>query len=293
MHGEVSVMNPGWKNAARLVLTVGAVSVLAGCTVKSTKLFEGSRAKESVNWRSGDELYIESANGSVVVDVGSDDEVSAEVTPFVLLDHDATDEEARDELEKLELTVSAQDESTAPSGTRIVVNLERIGTVKSSLGGDLDVEIPAEFDGALRVEQENGSTEIRDTGNASIIRVRNDNGSCEVNLGSPSDVEVSCDNGQLEGRVAGIPDDFEGGTFLTGNGDIELVLPTDGAYRVVAESKGGGIVDQGNAQSAGCAVQEESDSSKTISCGGATADSPSYRVVADGGMAHEITLAFR
>ncbi len=286
-------MNPGRKNAAQLVLTVGAVSVLAGCTVKSTKLFEGSRAEESVEWRSGDELYIESANGDVVVDVGSADKVSAEVTPFVLLDHDATDEEARDELEKLDFSVSARDEPSAPSGTRIVVDLDRNGKVKSSLGGDLDVEIPPTFDGALRVEQENGSTEIRNSGNASIIRVRNDNGSCDINLDSPSDVEVGCDNGQLEGRVVGIPDDFDGGVFLTGNGDIELVLPADGTYRVVAESKGGGIVAQGNAESAGCTVEEESESSKTISCGGATSGSPAYRVVADEGLAHDITLAFR
>jgi len=263
---------------------------VSGCTVKSTKLFEGSPESVQAEWQPGDELYIQSPNGEIVVDAGSGDKVDAEVKPFVLLAHDATEEEARDELEKLKLTVGY--DTLKSGGTRILIDLDRTGQHKSSLGGDLDVTIPSPFDGALRVDQTNGPTKVRDPGDASYVEVKSENGSCSVNAGSARNIDVSCDNGSLSGSVRQVPDDFSNAKFETGNGDIDLKFPGSGVYNVTAYSQGGGIVDVGNATSSGCSVNESSDSSKTISCGNATSEDPTYEVVAKGSLTHEIKLQF-
>lgn len=287
------VMNRAGKVVALSALGIGVMAMIVGCTVKSTKLFEGSPTSESQAWQTGDELHIGSPNGDIVVDTVSGEEVTATVVPFVLLAHDATDEEARDELEKLELQVDWEEIDTdTGSGVRITVDLDRLGTVKSSLGGDLDVEIPSAFDGALRIEHDNGRTEIKDPGDAWYVGVQSDNGSCDVNVGSARRVVVACGNGSLSGSVASVPADFESAEFVTQNGDIELNFPSSGVFSVSAYSEGGGIVDVGNAESAGCTVEASAESSKTISCGGATDQDPVYTVNAEGNLAHDITLQF-
>lgn len=278
------------KVAARSALGVGMLALIAGCTVKSTKVFEGSPASESQPWLSGDELYIQSPNGAVVVDTVSADDVSATVTPFVLLAHDATDEEARDELEKLELLVGWEEPKDGL--TRITVNIERVGKVNSSLGGDLDVDIPRKFDGNLRIEHDNGQTEIRNPGSAKYVGVKSDNGSCDINAGGAAEIVVNCRNGHLDASVSSVPEDFSSASFSTGNGDIQVSFPGSGVFNVTGYSEGGGTVDTGNAQSAGCSVQVASESSKTVSCGGATETDPTYRVEASGQLAHDISLSF-
>ncbi len=276
--------------AVRPVLIVSVLAFAAACTVKSTKLFEGSPATETGEWRTGDELWIQSPNGSIVVDTADEERISATVNPFVLLAHDATDEEARDELEKLNLSVGW--EELADGGTRISVDLDREGKVSSSLGGDLAVTIPEAFDGALRISHENGPTEIKDPGDAVYVEVASENGSCDLNLGAPRGVDVECGNGSLEATVSGVPDSFGGGRIRTGNGDIEIAFPSNGTYQVIAESKGGGTVDVGNAASVDC-IAHVDGAVTAVRCNGATSESPAYSVTTLGSLAHEITLRFR
>lgn len=270
----------------------GCLLCLAGCTAKSTKRVVGSTSHLTEGWQTGDALVIDSINGRVQVSRGSGDAVVADFTPFVLIGYDATDEEEKQELEKLKPSLIRQD-GERPT---LIARTVRDGQVLSSLGADIDLSLPEAFDGSLEIRQNNGPIEVSSVGRASELIVNSENGSCEVSTGSASVVDVYCDSGSLYGSIGDIPADFASASLRTGRGNIQLVFPPGGVFVVQALSRSGGLVDVGTAEAAGCTVEAASDSSKTISCNGGTSEDPLYEVIADDDdgaqLMHDIELEF-
>jgi hypothetical protein len=281
---------------AHLVLAVtmaasGWLLSIAGCTAKSTKHVTGSTTHKTENWVPGDSVVIDSINGSVAVRRGSGDTVVADFTPFVLIGYDASDEEEKEELEKLKPTLDVLEDEDPPT---ILIKTVREGQVLSSLGADIEVKLPAAFDGRLEVRQDNGPTEVNSVADAAEVFVRSDNGSCKIHTGTARMIDVFCDSGGLVGSIGEVPEDFVSARLRTGRGSIRLDFPS-GRFVVQAYSKSGGIVDVGNAEEAGCTVDAASDSSKTILCGDASDGDPLYEVIADDDgaqLTHDIELSF-
>jgi hypothetical protein len=271
-----------------------AASVLfwsPGCSIKATKLAEGGRFGDACAWRSEDTLLVRGINGRIVVRGLSDDQIVAEFSPFVLIADDATASEERNELEKLRGTVQVDEASRT-----ITVETEREGEVLSSLGADITVSIPEEFDGPLRIEQENGPVAVESAARASRFSLISKNGPCSVGAGFARAIDVKCEFGDLTGSIGAIPEGFETARFATGRGDIKLRFPADDVYSVRAVSKTGGHVDTINAEDARCEVLVASDSSKTVVCNDATQADPVYEVMADSEpdamLAHDVVLEF-
>jgi hypothetical protein len=291
-HGKLEVKAMREVVLMASMAAAGLLLLSVGCTAKSTKRVTGSTTPKTGPWVPGDSVVIDSINGGIEVNRGSGDSVAADFTPFVLIGYDATDEEEKEELEKLKPTLTVLADEDPPV---ILVKTVRQGQVLSSLGADIDVRLPAEFDGRLEILQNNGPLEVNSVAQASDLVVESDNGSCEVHAGGARMIDVFCDSGGLTGSIGEIPEDFVSASLRTGRGNIQLDFPS-GRFVVQAYSRSGGIVDVGNAADAGCSVDAASDSSKTITCGDANAEDPLYVVTADDDegaqLTHDIELSF-
>jgi hypothetical protein len=260
-----------------------------GCTIKATKMATGHNYGDDCSWQSEDALTIRGVNGRIEVSEGADDVIAAEFRPFVLIADDATDSEEQNELDKLHGTVELDETSRT-----VTVETARDDDVLSSLGADITVSIPPNFDGPLRVEQNNGPVVVESAAHARGFTMVSENGSCDVGLGSARAVDLLCGFGDLTVNVPVIAQNFESATLRTGRGDIELRFPADGVFSVRALSNTGGSVDMSDAEASGCSVLVASESSKTAVCNGATEDDPVYDVTADAEqdamLSHDILL---
>jgi len=256
-----------------------------GICLKSLKRWDSPEETLSTAYTAGANVSIDSPNGDVqVVRGGSTDTVSATFERFVLRAHDTPDEEAEADLESLELSVGADGNGD------VVVDVTRPSGSPSSLGADVTVALPTSFDGVLEVDQTNGSTEIDFVGAAVGIVVTSNNGGCDIATGSASDVSVHCDNGDLTASVDAVSAQTGSG-FSTGNGSVELSLPSDGVFSVQAQALAGGIVEI-NGLPDTCTVNEASDAAKTVSCNGATSQDPIRVAEADGTGLADVILSF-
>ena len=124
---------------------------------------------------------------------------------------------------------------------------------------------------------------------AASVDVSSGNGSCGVVAGSPKTISVSCDNGDMTASLDGIAADSQGGSFTTGNGSIDLAMPS-GKFNVQAVAHDGGKVN--TAKNADCTVAGDAPDSKTVSCGGATTADPIYKADANGTGLADVNLSF-
>lgn len=256
-----------------------------GICLKSLKRWDSPEETLDTGYAAGRSVSIDSPNGDVrVVRGGSTDTVSATFERFVLRAHDTPDEEAQADLDSLELSVGADGNGD------VVVDVTRPSGSPSSLGADITVALPTSFDGVLAVDQTNGSTEIDFVGAAVGVVVTSNNGGCDIATGSASDISVHCDNGDLTASIDAVSVQ-SGSGFSTGNGSVELSLPSDGIFSVQAQALAGGIVAI-NGLPASCSVNEASDAAKTVSCNGATSQDPIYVAEADGTSLADVILSF-
>jgi hypothetical protein len=281
----------GSRRASACLAAAGLWFCSVGCSIKATKLATGSGFGDECEWRSGDAVRIRGINGRIEVREIASERVVAEFSPFVLIADDASPREEHNELDKLHGTVKLDEASRT-----IVVETEREGQVLSSLGADIAVFIPEDFDGPLSIQQDDGPVTVESPARASRLRLTSNNGSCSVGVGFARTIDVECGFGDLTGVVPVVPEGFETASFLTGRGDIDLRFPADYVFSVRALSKTGGQVDVTNAEDVGCDVLVASDSSKTVVCNGATQADPVYEVVADAEpdavLAHDVMLSF-
>jgi len=261
-------------------------TTLAGCevTAKTTERYEAEPQTEELDYQSGTDLFIDARNGTINVEPGESGVVRVTFTPFTYRGYDE-DDQAQAEMEN---SLTARAELT-DAGIEVATLKEGGGS--SSLGADIVVELPPEFDAGLFIDQGNGDVDINTVGEAVELVVRNDGvGSCRVE-GAPSVVytelwcsEVSVEdvsdcvdiradglNGNVFVSLAGIsgtmPNDHDESVIYTADGDIVLELPRDDAFVVEAQAFGdGGIVNEGPVPEA-CAVDDPAENAKTVTCG--------------------------
>jgi len=254
-----------------------------GICLKSLKKFKGANPIErSAAWLPGSPISIDGVNGQIEVVQGSSNTVVATFHPFVIRAYDTSQDEILANLEHLEGTATG--DAGGVSGA-VEVRSRRNGTVPSTLGADITVEIPPTFDGVLTVHQNNGSTDIRFSGSATAVNLNSENGSSDVNVSpSATALDIFGDNGGLSVNVPAVPPGTESRTIHSGLGDVGLSfgsVPAGTKFSVMAFAPDG-VVDTGNAESAGCTlVQPVNPGSKTVRCNGATDADPVYKVNAD------------
>jgi hypothetical protein len=252
--------------------------------LKSLKRFNGAAESQTAPYVAGANVSIHDRNGNIdVVQGDADDSVSATFQPFVLRAYDTSDSVITDDLSKLETSVTAADDGS------VTVDVRRDNGAEDTLGADVSVGMPPSFAGSLTLAADNGATHVRFVGAAVGVSVTSQNGSCDVATGT-SDVSIHCDNGDLTATVdAASPQTGSG--FSTGNGSITLTLPADGVFSVQAQALAGGAVNVQNLP-ASCATNAASNSSKTVSCNGATSADPIYTAKADGTSLADVNLRF-
>jgi hypothetical protein len=253
----------------------------------SLKKFVGTTQMLDQPWSLGGPVTIESRNGDVLIRVGDSGMVRATFSPFVYRGYCTDEQSVIADLAFLVATVDAAD-----SGG-VAVRTELLSGAPSTLGAQIDVFLPPDFNGPLQIMQANGATDVQFAGAATSFGLSSANGDCLAHTGSSAtSVDVSCDSGALIAALGGVPAGSLGGRFVTGNGGVNLTLPTGQRFNVQAQALAGGIVDTGNVSTSGCTVQVASEASKTISCNGATSADPVYTAIADGTNLANVTLAF-
>jgi hypothetical protein len=260
----------------------GDGEVQQGVCLKSLKRFRAANpiVGQAV-WAPGAPIMINGINGDIDLVPGSGNTVVATFEPWVFRAYDTPREEALQDLAALEGIV--QGDADGVSGA-VFVQSRRNGTVPSTLGADITVEIPPGFDGALRVDQRNGTTDIDFSGNATGVTLKSDNGGCRVSASATATtLDLFCDNGDLSVNVPGVPVGAGTRNIHTDLGDIGLSFAGTpaGTKFVVQAFAPGGTVDTGNAASAGCTVNEAGAGSKTVLCNGGAEGDPLYKVNAD------------
>ncbi|WP_156040864.1 hypothetical protein [Chondromyces apiculatus] len=224
-------------------LLLATTFTMAGCSVelngdaegevKPPVRYEGTTESASNRYTAGLPVRIVSANGSVSVTRGSGDEVVAKFLPFVMGEEDAEAEAQREMENSLSYTIGGSGE--------IVVQVVKNGG-PATLGADIEVTLPAAFNGDFQVTQGNGGVEVDLSGTeARSTTITSENGSIEV-TGARGPLDVFTDNGSIDLSVAVWSD--QDGSVTSGNGSIVFSLPaaTNGALTVTTT---GQITEQG------------------------------------------------
>ncbi len=261
-------------------------STVFGCevTAKTTERYEAAPQTEELDWESGDDLFIDARNGTINVEPGEPGVVSVTFRPFTYRGYDE-DDQAQAEMEN-SLVMAAE---FTDAGIEIETRKEGGGS--SSLGADIEVALPPDFDAGLFIAQGNGDVDINTVGEAVELVVRNDGvGSCivegsptvvytelwcsEVSVEDVSDcVDVRADgvNGNAFVSLAGIsgtmPDDHEESIIYTADGDVVLELPSRDEFVVVAQAFGDRAVVNDGPVPDDCTADDAAASSKTVTCG--------------------------
>lgn len=176
----------------------------------------------------------------------------------------------------------------------------------STLRADITVTLPSNFNGLLEVDQGNGDVQvdgvqdawsvdvknrgaggidIDDAGPAEEVRVQNETGDCNLDVGSASFIDIFCDVSDLTVNVRGVPDGTDKRRMENGLGDLVVNFPnTDQGFNVQARSGGSPITVTGD-----CEENRASDASLTVSCNDGVDGDPLYEVVSESSLV-DITL---
>jgi hypothetical protein len=298
------------------LLSVGAfvMAGTAGCQVeaKSMTRFSGPEfnSTDSEAWSSGGTVTIDGIFGKITVKQGAADVVKADFEPF---SYDGYDEKER----ALQDMANSMKVDVLPDGNGVLVKTWNEGKHQSSLGAQVTVELPSNFDGTLIVNNRGrGDVATRGefdvnvgfVGNATSLDVRTgaDIGDCKIQgASSVTKSEVHCGafvqlHGVSDfvnvttsfGAVSNDAIDVElasvsaagGGALSSADGAIKLSMPAGAVYSVQAQTQDGAV--QVNGAPAECSVEEAAPSSKTLTCG---SGGPNYVVGAGDG---DVVLAF-
>ncbi|MGK3997502.1 hypothetical protein [Sorangium sp. So ce1024] len=212
-------------------ITTGENSITAETLVR----YEGSDESARVEYLDNQSVRIVSDNGDVEVTLGNVDDVVVTFSPFTMRKKDE-ERLAKAEMEN-DLRLSAITDGD------VVISTKTTSGASGYLGADIRVVLPLEFNGVLRVEQDNGGVDIDLDGAASRgTTVLSDNGSIEL-VGARGAIDVSTDNGSvfvdLDAWSA------TDGSITSGNGSIELSVPAGVDGTMTAQTLFGDIVEQG------------------------------------------------
>lgn len=219
-------------SSAYVLAAAAFLAPLTACSVKAeiepAVRYEGSSENLSAAYTAGQNISISGPNGKINVVGGGGSEVSATFEPFILDDKDNEDN-ARSHMEK-NLSISVDD-----GGDTITVKASRASGSSGSLGADITVRLPDDFDGTFTLNQGNGGTDIdlRSVAPTSLD-VYSDNGSVDMHLGVFAPGDITLDGaGDL---YLGIPADSNG----------ELSVVTDGVGDIVDGTSSDWVAAEGN-----------------------------------------------
>lgn len=247
-----------------VVVAFAAAAAIPGCyvSVEPATRFEGTPVTKSVDYASGQAVHIVSNNGNVTVAGGSSSSaLSVKFQPFIL-EKDDNEDGAKSQMEN-DLSMTAE---VRESGD-IVLSVIRKDGSSGNLGADIVVTLPAGFDGAFEVDQNNGEVKADLRGGHPLSTdIDSENGSIEI-LGAAGPLSIVAGNGSGRVDVAAWPEGGEGKVEL-GNGDLDFSLPADanGTMTAFAEN---GVVDDGSIPST-WATEAAGEGSKSYTMGDGT-----------------------
>jgi hypothetical protein len=186
----------------------------------------------SAPWTAGKAIRVVSANGQVNVVQGNSAEVSATFGAFTLHEEDKEDEARREMTDNLNVEVT-------DSGSEILVRSATTEDASGGTGADITVRLPAGFDGAFSVVQDNGSVEVDLTGStpASTSVVNDGAGSLTV-YGAQGALEVIASTGDVTLSIGSWPAAGSSGTVFTDNGDIDVDVPATADGTIILSAEG-------------------------------------------------------
>ncbi|WP_438017839.1 hypothetical protein WMF18_01535 [Sorangium sp. So ce315] len=237
------MMNRSLRIACFLICAASAAA-MAGCaittgensiTAETLVRYEGSDESARVEYLDNQSVRIVSDNGDVEVTLGNVDDVVVTFSPFTMRKKDE-DRLAKAEMEN-DLRLAAITEGD------VIISTQTTSGASGYLGADIRVVLPVEFNGVLRVEQDNGSVDVDLDGALSRgTTVLSDNGSIDV-VGARGAIDVSTDNGSVFVDLDAWSD--TDGSISSGNGSIELSVPAGVDGTMTAQTLFGDIVEQG------------------------------------------------
>lgn len=237
------MMNRSLRIACFLICAASAAAT-AGCaittgensiTAETLVRYEGSDESARVEYLDNQSVRIVSDNGDVEVTLGNVDDVVVTFSPFTMRKKDE-DRLAKAEMEN-DLRLAAITDSD------VIISTQTTSGASGYLGADIRVVLPVEFNGVLRVEQDNGSVDVDLDGALSRgTTVVSDNGSIDV-VGARGAIDVSTDNGSVFVDLDAWSD--TDGSISSGNGSIELSVPGGVDGTMTAQTLFGDIVEQG------------------------------------------------
>ena len=215
---------------------------LAGCKVQlegegeveTPVLYRGDPESASTPYISGLPVRIISANGGVNVVPGGSDQIQVTFSPSVMGTEGAEDSAQRQMNELLSYSLGGNGE--------IVIQVIKDPSGAISLAADIDVVLPAAFNGELSVLQDNGGVDLDLSGTGALSTVvDSDNGSVNV-VGARGRLDVVTDNGSVDVDVDAWSN--ADGQVRSGNGSITVALPAD-ANGSMTVATTGQIIEQG------------------------------------------------
>jgi len=163
------------------------------CTGESLTRYNGSDDSRTLSYSDGLNLAVTGINGGIDVQSGSGDDVVVTFKPFTMRP-DGESDQAKVEMED-NLVLTATDDGS------ITVSVSKASGSSSTLGADIVVTLPSSFNGAVVVDQNNGSTDVSLGGaSPSSVDIRSDNGSVDLSMSgdTSSATTVHTDNGSLD-----------------------------------------------------------------------------------------------
>ncbi|WP_437635793.1 hypothetical protein [Sorangium sp. So ce854] len=248
------MMNRSLRIACFLICAASAAAT-AGCaittgensiTAETLVRYEGSDESVRVEYLDNQSVRIVSDNGDVEVTLGNVEDVVVTFSPFTMRKKD------EDRLAKAEMENDLR--LAAITDGDVVISTQTTSGASGYLGADIRVVLPIEFNGALRVEQDNGGVDVDLDGALSRgTTVVSDNGSIDV-VGARGAIDVSTDNGSVFVDLDAWSD--TDGSITSGNGSIELSVPAGVDGTMTAQTLFGDVVEQGLPSSWATAANE-------------------------------------
>jgi len=210
------------KSMLRWPLGGAALGLLAVCAsgcyiqAETATRFEGAKSTQTAAYTAGKSILVDSELGEIkLVPGGSSTELSATFQPFSMR-ADSEEEVAKADM-KNDLVLTVDD-----TGDPIVVRVSRKNGANGSLGADVNVALPAGFNGGIDVEPAVGSAKVDLTGGAPTHTTVN------VPVGSG---EVWGAGGVLAIDISNVTDGIsvqswstESGHVTVGNGDVAFFV---------------------------------------------------------------------
>lgn len=225
------------------VICAASAAATTGCavtfddnsvTVETLVRYEGTDESARVEYLPTQGVHIVSDNGDVEVRVGNVSDVVVTFSPFTMRKKDQSDLAVREMEQDLRLSAKTQGD--------IVIRTERVSGASGYLGADIRVVLPADFDGGLRIEQDNGGVEVNLAGAPSrATTIVSGNGRIEV-VGARGAIDVTTDNGSVSVDLDAWSD--VDGIIATGNGDIDLTVPAGVNGTMTALTENGLVVER-------------------------------------------------